>query len=430
VERLTARVAALEEELRRGKRQAAPFSKDKTKIDPQPPGQKPGHPGSYRTPPPEVSQMVRVPLESCPHCGGPVEEIRDNSPIYQTDIPDVRPVTRRFDTQRGWCPRCKRRVRSRHPAQTSDANGAAGTQLGPHALALAADLKHRLGVSFRKITDLLQAHFGLYVTPGALAQASHRLAQKGQPIYQTLQEELRASKSVHVDETGWRTGGWPAWLWVFATQALTFYRIEHSRGHGVVDEVLGEDFRGTLVTDGLPTYDVLTNATRQLCLAHLLKRCRELQEKKTRGAVRFPRKVAEVLHTALELRERRRDISRHGFSVALGRLEKTLDRLLRYELSDLDNERFAKHLLKHRDHLFTFLSRKYVEPTNNLAERQLRPAVIARKLSAGNRSERGAATHAILASLAATCRQRGERFTELAAHLLCQPRYPPALCPP
>ena len=116
----------------------------------------------------------------------------------------MHPVIKCFDTQRGWCPRCKRRVRSRHPEQTSDANGAAGSQVGSNALALAADLKHRLAVSFRKIADLLDAHWRLRVTPGALPQASHRLADRGQPLNGRLQEEARASPSVHVDETGWR----------------------------------------------------------------------------------------------------------------------------------------------------------------------------------------------------------------------------------
>ena len=104
--------------------------------------------------------------------------------------------------------------------------------------------------------------------------------------------------------------------------------------------------------------------------------------------------------------------------MARGRLQAALDRVLRYHLSDPDNERFAAHLFKHRDHLFTFLDDDTVDATNNLAERQLRPAVIARKLSAGNRTARGALTHAVLASLAATCQQQGQRFTDLATRLL------------
>ena len=431
VEALRREVESLRDELRRSKRQAAPFGKDAPKGDPKRPGRKKGHRGSFRSPPPpeEISEIVQVPLERCPRCGGPVERIRDNAPVYQTDIPNVEPVIKQFDTQRGWCPRCNRRVRSRHPDQTSDAAGAAGSGIGPNALALAADLKHRLGISLRKVVDLFQVHFGLSVTPGALAQASHRLAQRGMPAYGRLQQEARQSPSVHADETGWRIAARRAWLWVFTTPDLTLYRIESSRGHAVAQEVLGEAFAGTLVTDGLPTYDVL-GVRRQLCLAHLLKRCSKIEEEKTRGAVRFPRRVTRLLRGAMDLRRRRDDMSAHGFAVARGRLESKRDRLLRYHLVDPDNERLASHLAKHRGHLFTFLYEDDVEPTNNLAERQLRPAVIARKLSAGNRSDQGACTHAVLASLAATCRQRGQRFTELAADLLRQPAHPaPSILP-
>jgi hypothetical protein len=172
---------------------------------------------------------------------------------------------------------------------------------------------------------------------------------------------------------------------------------------------------------------VVRAGRKQQCLAHLVRRCAEVARLKARGAVRFPRRVARLLREAMALRIRAPTLSPHGMAVARGRLEAALDRLLEFTRIDPDNERLAAHLWKHRAHLFTFLDDPAVDPTNNLAERQLRPAVIARKLSAGNRSERGAWTHAVLASLAATCRQRGERFTDLAVSLLCPNLRPPAL---
>jgi transposase len=429
LQRLTARVAALEAELRRSKRQAAPFAKEKPKPDPKPPGRKPGHAPAFRaTPPPQaVTETIRVPLTACPDCNGPVERIKDNQPIFQTDLPPITPVIRRFETQRGWCPRCRKMVRSRHPQQTSTAGGAARSHLGPRAVALAADLKHRLGLSFRKVADLFQTHFGVTVTPGALVQANQRLARRAEPVYQDLQACIRASPAVNADETGWRIGAQSAWLWVFATRRVTLYTIRFSRGHGVVEDILGETFPGTLISDGLPTYDPVRTGRKQQCLAHLLKRCRQIEAIKMRGAVRFPRTVARLLREAIMLASRRLAMHPHGFAVARGRLQAAMDRALRYHLADPDNERLAAHLFKHRDHLLTFLEEDAVDPTNNLAERQLRPAVIARKLSAGNRTERGARTHAILASLAATCQQQGQRFTDLATRLLCLHTPPPTL---
>jgi transposase len=420
---LSARVSALEEELRRSKRQAGPFSKNRFKGRPKRSGRKPGHPPAFRATPPSgaVAETVPVPLDTCPHCGGPVARVTDNTPIYQTDLPPIQPLIRRFDTQRGWCPRCQKAVRSRHPEQTSTATGAAGSHVGPRALALAADLTHRLGLSLRQVTDLFETTFGLRLTPGAISQASQRLARLAEPAYQALIQALRASPAVHADETGWRINGRSAWLWDFVTPWMSLYVIRRSRGHAVVEEMLGTSFPGTLVSDGLPTYDAVRVGGRQQCLAHLLRRAAALAETKTRGAVRFPRAIKRLLQRAMRLRERAPGLSPHGVAVARGRLEKALDRLLEWKKVDRDNERFAAHLANHRQHLFTFLDEAAVEPTNNLAERQLRPAVVARKRSAGNRTDGGAHAHAVLASVAATCRQRAARFTDFAVRLLREP---------
>jgi len=401
-------VAALEEELRGARRQAAPFSKDRPKDKPKPPGRKAGHRGAYRPAPPpeEVSEIIRFPLKRCPRCGGAVKRVLDNAPIYQSDLPESRPVIRRFETQRGWCERCRKMVRSRHPDQTSTATGAAGNQLGPNALALAADLKHRLGLSFRKVADFFQTHFGIRVSPGALAQAGHRLAARARPIYEKLQHEARTSPAVHADETGWRIAARGAWLWTFATPKLTLYRIAQSRGHEVVHEVLGKAFAGRFVSDGLPTYDAVGAQSRQLCLAHLIRRAAELEKAKSRGTVRFPRAVLRILRRALALKSRSPTHSARGLAVGRGQIEAALDRLLRYHLIDPDNERLGAPLCAWG------APADLPGRSGSGADQQPGGAAVApcgdcAKTVGGNRTARGACTHAVLASLAATCCQRG-----------------------
>lgn len=273
VERLK---AELEQSRRAGKRQAAPFSKGPPKDHPKRPGRKAGHPPSHRpAPPPEhVDRTVEVPLpDTCPECHAPLDE----APItvhdqYQIDLPEPEPVITRFRVPVTRCPACSRRVQGRHPEQTSDALGAAAVQYGPRLLGLAADLKHRLGVSYRKCSSVLLTLTGLVVASAALVRSGHRLRRLALPSYDRLVEAARHSAVQYVDETGWKIGGRSAWLWVFADEHATLYRIRKSRGHEVVVEVLGDDYPGVLVSDCFLAYDPLS-FTKSKCAAHLLKRC-------------------------------------------------------------------------------------------------------------------------------------------------------------
>ena len=418
---LEARVRQLQQMLleatRASKRQAAPFSRNQPKLKPKKPGRPVGHEPAHRPPPPEpVTELVEVPLNRCPCCGGPVEDLQTHEQIV-TDIPTVEPKTRKYITHSGYCRRCGKRVRSRHPEQTSTAGGAAAHQIGPQALALAADLKHRLGLSYRKITDFFEAHFGLTLCPGALARAGQRLARFSQGTYDALITILRASGYVCGDETGWRIKARSAWLWVFTNEYVTVYVIRQDRSQAVIREVLGPYFRGVLSSDCCLAYDPI-ETDKQKCLGHILNDLSELQTIKGRGAVRFSYDAAQILRKSIELKRRRETMSAHGYATACGRIERRMDRLLRRNYRDPDNRRLAARMIKHRDHLFTFLYEDAVEPTNNAAERALRPAVIARKLSAGNRSPTGAQTHSVLASLAQTARQNGQDFVRAARAIL------------
>jgi transposase len=411
----------LEQSRRAGKRQAAPFSTGSPKADPKRPGRKAGHPPSHRPPPhpDQVDRTIEVPLPpECPECRAPLDEapvtVHDQ---YQIDLPEPKPVITRFRVPVARCPACYRRVQGRHPEQTSDALGAAAVQFGPRLLGLAADLKHRLGVSYRKGSSLLLTLTGLVVSSAALVRSGHRLRRLAQTSYDRLVEVARHSEVQHVDETGWKIGGRSAWLWVFADAHATLYRIRPSRAHDVVVEVLGEEFGGVLVSDCFLAYDPLPFA-KQKCLAHLLKTCGEIERSKTRGAVRFSRRVAALPRQERTLKRRRAALSPHGYAVARGRLHAELDRLLAGNLTDPDNARLAKRLRKHRAHLLNFLDHDGLDATNNLAEREIRPAVIARKLSAGNRTEAGAETHAVLASILRTCRRQGRDILGALVDLL------------
>lgn len=335
----------------------------------------------------------------------------------QIDLPEPKPVVTRFRVPVARCPACLRRVQGRHPEQTSNALGSAAVQYGPRLLGFAADLKHRLGVSYRKCSSVLLTLTGVVVASAALVRSGHRLRRLAQPSYDRLVEAAKTSAVQHVDETGWKIGGRSAWLWVFADENVTLYRIRRSRAHEVVIEVLGEEFAGVLVSDCFLAYDPLRFAKRK-CLAHLLKTCGEIERSKTRGAVRFSRRVAALLRKAMALKRRRGTIGDRGYAVLRGKIHAELDRLLAGTYTDPDNARLARRLRKQREHLLRFLDHDGLDATNNLAEREIRPAVIARKLSAGNRTEAGAETHAVLASVLRTCRRQGKDILATLGELL------------
>ena len=414
----------LEEVLRASKRQAAPFSRHKPKAQPQKPGRKRGqkYGRRCRRPVPErIDEVVEVPLPAqCPRCGGGLEECKTVSQ-FQTEIPEPRVERIEFRIHVGRCRCCRRRVQGRHPRQTSNAIGSAASQLGPRALALATLLNKGLGLPYGKTATVLEQAFGLGVSRGGLCQALERVAEKAEPTYQALVEHVRGSPSVTPDETGWKVGGQLWWMWVFSTPQVTVYAIQPGRGFEQAARVLGADFAGFLVRDGWAAYRRFLHALHQSCLAHLLRRCREMILLGGKREAEFPRRIQSLLQQALQLRERRQpeQISDHGVAVARGRLEAKLDRSLQHRYRSPRNRRLANHLLRERDALFTFLNCPGLEATNWRAEQAIRPMVVARKVWGGNRTARGAQTQSILVSFLQTCRQQLQPASSLLQTLLC-----------
>jgi transposase len=418
--------AQLEQAQRAGRRQAAPFRRRKREDNPKKPGRKPGHPPANRPVPDHVDAEIDVPLGACPDCGGEVDE-HGTDEQYLVEVPEVKPRVTKFVNHYGCCKRCGRGVHSRHPDQTSTATGAAGVQVGPRALAIAVDLKERVGVPYRKVTQMLRLCFDLQVSAGGLARAGQRITKRCTPTYEALLEHLRQSAVVHADETSWHiaNAARKAWLWVFATpEGITLYAIRLSRGGDVPGAILGETFDGRLVVDGWVAYGSLGYPLAQ-CNAHLLRRCVELLEVQHGEATEFPLHVKQLLQQAIHLghaRELILDVWGDSFwEQAVHDVEQQFTGLLEAEPSDPDNRRFRNHLLAHRDEVLVFLHDPAIAPTNSLAEREIRPAVVMRKISAGNRTDAGAHAHEVLASLTRTAERGGVRITDLLPDLLRSP---------
>jgi transposase len=416
----------LEKATRAGKRQAAPFSKGPPKDKPKKPGRKSGTKyGSkaHRSVPEQgPDEIVDVPLpESCDACGGAVDEDHVDQQ-FQMEIPR-RPIVRRFDIHIGKCRQCGKRFRPRHALQTSDAVGAAASQLGPDLQAMIAMMKDKYGLSYGGICGLLKDGFGIPVTRGGAAHAVLRAGKRVRPVYEVFKQLVRRADAVYPDETGWKVGGVLKWMWVFVTDAVTVYVIRPGRGKDVPREILGPDYDGRLIHDGWSPYDSFERAIHQQCLEHLLRRATELLEKATGTTARFPNRVKKFLQHSLALRDRRDagTISDRGLAVARGRLEKRLDRLLDSRCTHAGNRRFRNHLAKHRQELLTFLYHRGIEATNWPAEQAIRPAVRNRKVFGGNRTWSGAAAQERLGSFFATCGKNAIESLTTLSRIICRP---------
>ncbi len=328
----------------RGRRQAAPFAKDRPQGRGRRPGRRSGarYGRQGRRPcPARVDETLAAPAPAtCPDCGGAVA-VTGAASQYQEDLPPVRPLVRRFDIEVGHCSQCRRRIQGRHALQTSDALGAASAQLGPGVVALVVELHTHGGMPLAKVADPLQTRFGLHVTPGSLANLLHRAARDARPAYGALSH----------------------WLWAAVTPTTTVYAICPGRGFDDAQAVLGADFEGVLVRDGWVVYRRYTHGVHQSCLQHLRRRCEHLLEDHPHSG--WAGQVQDTLQAGLALRDRRDagDLSDHGLATARGRLLARLSRLIDNPPPLDDTERFAAHLAIEFPAVFTFLWDPSVDAT-------------------------------------------------------------------
>jgi transposase len=403
----------LDEAERAAKRPAAPFAKGAPKKNPNQPGRQRGDqhgPHAHREPPPpsQIDETLDAPLpERCPDCGGTViEDHLDQQ--FQTEIPR-RPIVRQFHIHCGHCQQCGQQVRGRHPLPTSDASGAARSQLGPDAQAAVVYLNQRAGMSYGKIADTFQTFYGIPLTRGAGAQIVRRAGHILQPVYDEIKEHIQNARHLTPDETGWRIGGHPVWLhdWV-GDDGATLYAIDPQRRADGLQQVIGIDWSGSMTHDGFSSYDRFQDALHQQCVDHVLRRARRLVEKQSGAATIFPRQVIGLFTQALRLRARLNDADANADRRARA-YEDDTERLMALTERPRRNEanaRWARHLNKHAGEWFVFLLDGAIPATNHRAEQALKTPIVNRKVWGGNRTPAGGRAQAVTSSVLQTCRHQ------------------------
>lgn len=310
-------------------------------------------------------------------------------------------------TWTGVCESCGQ-VHSTHPLQTSCAVGAAGNHLGPRALSLAVTLSHQTGMSMRKVCQTLETLSGLKLSPGGLAQLLQRASRKLGTFYQEIKEQIRQSEVVYADETSWYVGEPNWWLWVFTNKNATLYRVTPGRGSDVVEDTLGADFAGMLVSDCLSSYDPIT-CRKHKCVAHHLRALKqreaELAKRGVKSQYLFLWKM--WFEGLIETSKYLAVLSPEELAKRVVQLTQGAQKQLNQTPEHPEEVKFLNRLKKQQAHLMGCLSSPEVEATNNRAERDLRPAVISRKISCGNRSDAGREAWQIVRSCVVTLGKQG-----------------------
>jgi transposase len=384
--------------------QTPPYAKPAGKGRAKAKGAKPGHPGRRRPTPTRIDRREEHTLSACPKCHGPVRPCRSSRTRVVEDIPaDITPVVTEHTIQRYWCPQCRDTVESVVP------DALPGSSIGLRVVVLSAWLHYLLGTTLAQIVDVFNFHLQFKLSPGGLVSMWQRLREVLLAWYLEIQTQALQSAVLHADETGWRVDGKTSWLWCFATNDLTYYMIDRSRGSPALKKSFKNEFAGVLVTDFWAAYNAVVCARKQKCLPHLLRDIKRTQHYHKPGGdwPAFSKQLKRLIRDSLRLSKRRKELSAEAFASRRNRLERRLHDLLAQPWEDRHARRLVKRLRRHASELFTFLDHPEVPSDNNHGERQIRPAVSARKNSYANGSEDGAETQAVLMSVFRTLKQRG-----------------------
>jgi transposase len=419
---LEASVQALREQLRQDSRTSSrppssdpPTSQRQRRRRPpsgRRPGGQPGHRGQTRMllPVAEVDEVIMLKPASCARCHQPLEGDDPQPQRHQVfEIPPIRPVVTEYQVHRLVCPACGDVTQATWPA------GVPTGMYGPRAQAVAALCTGAYRLSKRTAQRVLDDLFAL---PMSLGTMSHLEVATTQAVAAPVEEArtyVQEQASAHLDETGWREGGKRAWLWVAATTWVTVFLVRLSRGGQVARDLLGEAFGGILVTDRWSAYNWYPVRWRQLCWAHLL---RDIEAMRERGGgsqeigEALKRQAQQMFHWWHRVRDG--TLSRSSFRSYMSPVRREVERLLEAgsTCGVPKTEGMCREILKLRQALWTFVHLEGVEPTNNTAERAIRPGVLWRKGSFGTHSAQGSRFVEAMMTVVATLTQQQRNVLE------------------
>lgn len=369
-------------------------------------GGQPGHPGQSRALPPleEVDIVVPVKPAQCARCQHSLQGDDPQPHRHQvTEVPPVTPVVTEYQMHQLVCPTCGASTRAPLPV------GVPPGGFGPRVQAIVALCTSAYRLSKRTTQEVMADLFGLSMSLGTIPHLEQATVQAVATPVAEAQAYVRAQPRAHLDETGWREGRTRAWLWVMVTTWVTVFAVRLSRGAKVAQELLGERFWGILVTDRWSAYTWYPTRWRQVCWAHLLRDFEAMIERGGRSQV-IGEALREQARQMFHAWHRVRDgtLTHAQFRVLMRPIRRAVARGLKAGQSCgvAKTEGVCREVLKVYDALWTFVRVEGVEPTNNAAERAIRPGVLWRKGSFGTQSAQGSRFVEVMMTVVATLKQQ------------------------
>ncbi|HEY5871084.1 MAG TPA: IS66 family transposase [Candidatus Tectomicrobia bacterium] len=381
-------------------------------------GGQPGHPGQTRTliPVGEVHEVVPIKPKQCASCHAPLSGADPRPFRHQViEIPPIEPIITEYQWHQLVCPECGETTRAPWP------KGVPSGTYGPRVHATVALFSGSYRLSKRTTMQAMEELFGVPMSVGTISQSEKTTTEVLAEPVEDARGYVQEQSVAHLDETSWRQAGKRTWLWVAVTSWVTVFVVRLSRGGRVARELLGEKFNGILVTDRYSGYHWYPVRWRQLCWSHLL---RDFEAIRGRGGTSeaIGDALLEQAHQMFTGWHRVREgtLARSTFRSYMTPLRREMERLLEVgsQCGVAKTEGTCRELLKRRQALWTFVQVEGVEPTNNTAERSIRPGVQWRKGSFGTQSEAGSRFVESMLTVVATLKQQNRPVLDYltAAH--------------
>lgn len=426
VARQAERISELEEEVAklRGSRPGGIVVKPSVKVKDKQPRKRRSNSFARRALP--ATRVVLHAIENCPECG---RGLHGGHVKWRHQVVDIPPVTVEVTDHQffeRYCGVCGKRF-TPDPADVLSEVVVGRKSIGIGIMSLVAHLKTVCRVPIHLICKLLFTLCGLKISSGEIVEILHDVAEIGESEYERILSRVRGSPVVHGDETGWREDGKNGYIWSFSTPEVRYYTYRHSRGSVVPREVLSEEFAGALVTDFYAAYNYYLGP-KQRCWVHLGRDLESLVEKNPD----LP-EVASWVESVMDLYYRAKEtVEKEYAPLERSRLKVDFEReILEICRPYVGDKSAPERVLSERmtgfiAELFVFVADTRVPSENNAAERAIRPAVVARKISGGTRSARGSNTSSILRSLFETWNIQGQNTLDACKQMLTTQNRQPA----